>query len=143
MPLLNPVSQIGTATANDAALVAATSLADDLNNIRTQLRLVVDSSGNWDDAPAQDLASVSVSTGYWGSTVITSSGVSQFDVPIGATLPDTDYAVTATLSYVGAGTPSIYSLIVTDKAVDQFTVRFSGNIDAANDYVIDWIAREN
>lgn len=69
----------------------------------------------------------------------------QQPVPIGAisqqinfgiSLSNTIYRVSIELTTTD-GSPSIYSYVVANKAVNGFTVYFSGVIDSSN-YVIDW-----
>jgi len=58
-------------------------------------------------------------------------------VTFASTEADTDYFITATLQNTTDSPPSIYTYIVTETTVDDFTVVYGGVIDSAN-YLLNW-----
>jgi len=60
-------------------------------------------------------------------------------ITFGAAFADESYSASVSLTYSGAGEPSIYPYTISSKTNAGFTLYFSGKMDS-NDYVIDWIA---
>lgn len=75
----------------------------------------------------------------YGVEILTNDTVSE-TVSFSQPFSDTNYAVTLGLENVVDLSPAIYSMIVSNKTVNGFTVLFSGDIDSAN-YKLNWIAK--
>ena len=58
------------------------------------------------------------------------------------TFGDTDYTISVILSTTDNTTPSIYSMVITNKADDGFTAVFSGDI-IDNSYTLEWSVRHD
>ena len=64
------------------------------------------------------------------------------DVTFGTAFADTDYTISVILSTTDNVTPSIYSMVITNKATTGFTAVFSGDIIASG-YTLEWLARHD
>ena len=64
------------------------------------------------------------------------------DVTFGTAFADTDYTISVILSTTDNVTPSIYSMVITNKATTGFTAVFSGDIIATG-YTLEWLVRHD